>query len=420
MIGKVTVQQAADLAGVKSPQTIRNWATRGLVQIVNIDGRDHVDVAELKAAQGLRVNELLQHPTAVEVKLTRSDVSHAVAAGRVIPRDDQYSVNDLAAIIEHRNAAGVPASAAEKPGVMADSQAVSVPPQPADAGPDADFSPPADDEILSPAARAGYWSEIRRYILDHKDPYLIRPEFWDVRVCPEFIAPVGVFSYYWSERLWDEIDGAHQAILRTAGFVVREGNIVAVPEDDEIGDVEGLDQRPFSPVERFALESLRWRATKAAWEDAFLKRRLQLRRAGVPVSMLAAERTGGRRDIGDLLDRYHKRFWKPCDLPDWFWDTEEMPPFEPPTECVAFWWGEIEEADGEARTWIECSASWGDSLGGVRFNAASKRLSVVPGAHRESDPLPEEFAELNARYERERHAWEREWKWRRQLRFGED
>lgn len=434
--GKVTIAQAADLAGVKSPQTIRNWADEGLLHLETIDGRQYVAVAELFAVKRIRTNELLQHPKALEVELTRADLSLA-AADPVRPIKDArgfYSLQDLDALVAWKsNGATAQIANAVVPVTVA-TTALATATTSADAVVDEPESQPAPAPIrlepreapalaslLDPGARADFWRDIVNYIFGHKDPYKIRPEFWDVRTCPEFIAPAGIFLHYWSPFGFDadEDGGPYQCVYRTAGFVGRVDDFVALPEDNIAEEVDGIEHPPYSDVDAYALHNRRWRETKAAWEDAFYKRRLQLRAAGVDVSLLPQDRSAGRRDRVALIERYHERSMKPCDLPDWYWDTEEEPPFEPPTGAGRFEWGEIVEDPGGAFTYIAASERWEQPMEGVIYVGADPRCDRDPGVHRAPEPLPEEYEKRNVRWRREREAWRQEWLSRRRSRFGE-
>jgi hypothetical protein len=62
-----------------------------------------------------------------------------------------------------------------------------------------------------------------------------------------------------------------------------------------------------------------------------------------------------------VLTWYRENDKKPCDLPDWFFDTPEMPPFEAPagaffTEVV----NEGTDAQGRVETVLQFSAHWVD------------------------------------------------------------
>jgi hypothetical protein len=279
---------------------------------------------------------------------------------------------------------------------------------------------PALDGILSPSARADFWHDLVNYIFGHKDPYRIRPEFWDVRTCPEFVAPAGIFLHYWGPYSHDDDDGgSYQCVLRTAGFLGNAGDFTALPEDNVAEEHDGLGHAPYSDVDEYALNNRRWRETKAAWEDAFYKRRLQLRQAGVDVSLFPQDRTSARRDRTALLERYHERAMKPCDLPDWFWDTDDEPQFEPPTGVASFEWGEVVDGPSGPVTCIAESERWEQLMDGVHYYGAEPCCHSLPGVHRAPEPLPAEYAERNVRWRREREAWRQEWLSRRRTRFGE-
>ncbi|MBK7583742.1 MAG: hypothetical protein IPI67_26560 [Myxococcales bacterium] len=400
----LTVDEFARLVGV-SPGTVRNWKTSGALPTETVEGTTLVDYAEVAGRKLLRETELLNLPAVKQAQVSETDVTAAIVAGGIAPTaapDRRYSINDGAALVAWKGGgsavavAGVPLEGG--PQQNTDSTGAAL-----ECGPD----------------HSGRFEALIEYVTVHADPARIPATFWDTRVCPEFVPPVGVFRAWYGGRGAEGDDSGPlqigTAIGRSATWELEDGQLVQQPATDLFGFAEGDDwHEPGSLPPEYAAVSLRYRELERAWREAWLRRRRELLAAGVSIEALPHALAFERRDRVAAIERYHREHLSPADLPDWFFCTEECPPFVPPTGVFRF---EYRESDadpytGQPRTWVCSTEGWAQEIGkpGVSFIPA-QRVHRAPGTFR-SGATPPEHGAANQRYGLAEHEWREEWRHR--------
>jgi hypothetical protein len=413
----LTVAQAAELMSVVY-NTVHNWIREGRIEFDVRNGIKVVVLSKLRAAKLLRESDASNHLTRQGVD---SDglIARAVARGAARPIDSRYSLEDVEAILAFHNgvwkrpeSATPPEKAEEAPRVADDANENAVPVEP--------------DDFLVRAAR---WDALKDYIKNHGDPARLPPTFWDTWDCPEFVPSAGIFRYtYWrtnhvemeTRNSLGPVPVLVTFTRRSAGWILRGGRLFSVPEDelfaqnDELS-AENKDARwpPGKEDPAYALANERFRQQRLAWAEAWSVRRRQLRASGVDLITLPRSGAPERQNRQMFIAKYHREGWGPSDLPDWFWDTEACPPFEPPNGVRLFEYGEQDKNPdtGELGTFIRCSASWDWTLFPceVSMNEPMERCDWVAGVHPEGT-RPFTYEDQNRRWDTAKHAWEEEWR----------
>lgn len=258
------------------------------------------------------------------------------------------------------------------------------------------------------------------YMVRHGDPAKIPAAFWDTRVCPEFVPPVGVFrAWYGGCGAVEEDHGSIRqctAVARTAVWSSHEGRLVRHPAKDLWTVVDGIGYEPGAEPPEFAAMNLRYRELERAWYEAWHRRRGELLRSGQSMRFVPDGLAFEKRDRAATVDRYHREHQSPSDLPDWFFLTDECPPFVPPTGVFRFEYGSqfIDPRSGETHTWIRSSAGWTQLIGepAVTFIPADERHHSVAGAYPEGT-MPAKSVPANQRWDLALLEWEEEWRRRR-------
>ena len=111
-----------------------------------------------------------------------------------------------------------------------------------------------------------------------------------------------------------------------------------------------------------------------------------------------------RRDRQGAIDTYLKGKLRPCDLPDWFWETPEMPPFIAPAGVRGYYYGETEYRKGRVGTWISATVR----RDGDEVNPATSRLEWERGPSVTGE-VPSRYAQQTDEFEIAKFEWEQEW-----------
>ena len=210
---------------------------------------------------------------------------------------------------------------------------------------------------------------------------------------------MNVFRYGIEGDLRFRKDGGEPCttVRRSEGWVFREdGTLVAVRTNSKYALVN-YDERLFNedPVP-WAAANLRYRELNREWDHAWKE---YCRRTG-----RHPKGDDGRRDRIAILTRYLTNEWSPSDLPPWFWDVPEEPPFVPPLAVSTYEWGEITIRGGHPHTEILHSERW--QVPEAQLLLEKPGIDDwAPGKFEEGDPLPEEYAAENHRYEWAKAEW---------------
>lgn len=399
----LTVDEAARLAGVSSG-TVRNWIKSGALPAETTNGSTRIDSKVFVEAKLLRETELLNLQAVKQADVSAADVTTARLGGVVVPTaapDRRFSIRDGLALAAWKQGGALPEETPQA--------------APCEEAPSRDARP-----IVPPVDRSGRVEALFEYMTMHADPAKIPVVFWDTRVCPDFVPPVGVFrAWYAGSGAVEDESGPIRfctAIARSATWVVRDGSLEGLPTDDTWQMVEGCGREPGSEPPEYAAVNLRYRELARAWHEAWRGRRRELLASGVRIEALPDALAFEGRDRVAAIDRYHREYQSPADLPDWFYATEECPPFVPPTGVFRWEFGEtyIDPRSGETRTWVRTSPGWSQQVGeaSVTFVPGQDRHHSVAGVHPRG-ATPSEHAEANLRYELAAQEWVEEWRQRR-------
>lgn len=412
---RLSVDEAAHAAGVV-PNTVRNWIKDGLLSAETDEGTTLIDHDVFVQAKLLRQVDLLGLPSVKGAAVSEADVIEATGAGIIFPSaapNRRYSIQDGRDVV------------AWKKGEMPLSRS--------SGGGDESVQQPANEsqpETAQPAGatgttdRSGRWEMLREYITGHGDPAKLPAVFWESRYCPEFVPPLNVYRSWFGGIVFSEEHGSIRLVARSPVWVLADGKLVLEPENDAF-DFEEWDadreRLPLGEPVQHAEMNLRYRELRRAWDEGWYQRRRELVAAGLDVEALPDTLSHEGRDRVRIIERYHVERWSPADLPDWFFDTEECPPFVPPTNVVRFEYGksDVDPKTGQPRTWIRQSEAWGDSIGEPRpiYFPAEERCRSVPGVFPEGE-VPPECADANRRYDLSKQQWEEEWRQRKRRRQG--
>jgi excisionase family DNA binding protein len=407
-----TVAQAADYMLV-SDNTVRNWLKERRLEFeFDSQGLTIIALSKLRAAKVLQAANVLDRLKADGV--TDEDIVRAVAEEAAHPSpDSRYSVEDADAVAKFKKGTWKrpePTTTAvepEEPGVVsAVAMKNPVPVEP--------------DEYL---VRTGRWEELVKYIVSpYRDPMRIRANYWDTRDCPEFVPSAGIFRFTYGALCIDMLDQeTTNYIRRSEGWFVSNGRPVPAPEEKEL---EVSDEGPVWPpggeVPKYKIYNDRWRHQRMAWEEAWYQRHRQLRAQGKNVLTLPSSAPAEQRNEVKLRAKYHDEGWGAADLPDWFWDTDECPVFEPPNEVCRYVYGEqAEDPDtGEVVTYIRSSACHAWSMDFCVDNPGNERFDKTPGRYA-AGSTPAKYEHQNRQWDAAERAWLEEWKRRARRRRGE-
>ena len=427
----LTIDDAAALADV-SPSTVRNWIKAGKIGCERVDGIYRMDPVAFRCAKVLREKQMLGSRWLRDLDVRPEDLVHAIQAGAVVPSSGAprcFSLDDVSNLIAFKKGEWNGLVPAPPMGVATGAEAPQEEPVPA-------FEEESDEPGASPkklepvdtfaeTVGSARWKALVEYITVHKDPFKLPATFWDSRTCPEFIPPAGVFRFVYGKLFEiDDLGNPGTGIKRSEGWwwdAERQALHLA-REDETHACEEGIRWPPGAEPSDYAVQNLRWRNLRRDWQDAWRARRQELRAAGIETMALPELETPGRRNRRVLLERYREEHWSPCDLPDWFWDTDECPPFEPPPGITRFTYGEhAPDPNGSGRlgTWIGRAGMWQHPIGEAPwFDPADEHFEWVPGEFEEGTPATR-YEDANRQYELAHLEWQQEFRIRQQHRRGE-
>lgn len=408
----LTVAQAASLMGA-SENTVYSWLKDGRVDHVTRDGVKMIALSNLRRAKVLRQVDVIDRLQ--RERVAEKDIAEAIAQGAAKPSsapDARFSLEDCDGIVGLKTGTWKPPT-----------QALATTIEPAPVVRVEKVAPLERDEFL---VRAGRWDALFDYLANHKEPAQLPPTFWDTRDCPEFIPPAGVFRFtYWHEERVPSDNPFDRPtwftwIRRSDGFILRDGKLYAAPEDEEFAKSMRFGAHAME-APSYALQNAQYRTLRLAWEEAWYLRRRQLRRNGIDPLELPSAAPAARRNRIQLLEKYHREEWGPTDLPDWFWDTEECPPFEPPNGIARYEFGRQgpHPLHGHLVTFIRRTASYNwDGNNHVWFEAGNERYDWEDDVW-EMGTIPLRFEHLTREYDAAKQEWLEEWRRRTRRRRGD-
>lgn len=427
MTAQLTLEDAAALACV-SVGTVRNWINMKMLTAEMIDGAYRVDAATLRGSKLLREKALLARAALREAAIEQADLAQAIECGAVVPIAGSprlFSLNDADELLRWKRGEWIAPTQVEDDEPRAsdnhDGEVVEVP---AD---DASVPLPGDESHSTHLdVRSSGWPVLVRYITEHRDPYKLPRWYWDTRTCPEFVPPAGVFRYiYWYLFNADAEGNPCTGIKRSQGWRwdKQQRKLSPVPEDECFDCEDEVTWPPGREPPKYAKQNLRWRHLRADWQQAWFQRRGELRAQGIdPLSLPIAD-TSERRDRRAILLRYREEHWAPCDLPDWYWDTDPCPPFEAPTWVSRFEYGEPAHdpaGSGKMGTWIRWRGMWQHPIGDrVFFEPVNDQLEWEPSVFEEGT-VPAQYEENNHEYDLAVMEWQEEYRMRQKRRRGEE
>lgn len=425
----LTVDDVAKLLFV-SAGTVHNRIKAGDLPYTEKHGKRLILLAALRPAKLVREKDVLARADVIEAGVEPKDLAAAIAVGAVVPSDEQmrrFSLEDVDALIRFKKGLWT------APTMTAEPEPPAQPERPAEAeaaeargGVEVVVQIlPALGEFDGLQAGSEYWSVLFEYIGGHKDPFKIPKPFWNTRSCPEFIPPAGVFRFTYGAFDFDEATGIRTLIKRSEGWVQSEstGKLEHVAEDPAHAFELGLTPAIGRDHPQFKVRNLRWHQLKRDWEAAWYQHRRELRAQGVDPTTVAYLPTQEPKDRRELLKRYRAEHWTEEDLPDWFWDEDQPPPFEQPTQACRFQYGERApdpNGSGQQGTWIRRTGIYQHPIGdAVFYEAPAARFEWVPGEHAEGE-VPLDYELASREYDQHVQAWQREWERRRRRRLGLD
>lgn len=401
-------------------------------------GRKMVRISEVRRAKLLNQAHVLGRTDIKAAGVTARDVAAAVAAGAARPcanPERKFSLEDVDGIIAHKRGTWVappkqmPAVSVEPPPSSEPANAPSI--QPVATAHESEINEAAKiDQPDEPPVvhdpfliRSGSLRALVDYIFRHHDPFLLPPTYWDTSSCPDFEPPLGVHRYTYGVQYLDEEHGPYIAIRRSSGWVFEDAALSREAQDNNFDAAETFVWAPGREAREYEGANITWRMKRADWEKAYYLRRRQLVAEGVRVDLLSDPVSAERRDRIAILRRYHEESWAPSDLPDWFWDTAECPPFERPNDVAAFEYGDQEPdpETGMIGTWVCRSDVHTWALGeanGLERQDGTDRHELVPGAHARGD-LPKKYEAETRACQAAELEWKEEWRRRRRMRGGD-
>jgi hypothetical protein len=392
----LTVRELARLWGV-TDQCVYKWRDAGRVHLSRREGDDRwvAQEHEARAAKVIRTTDAKRWLEKRGVPRDKLDLQ--VELKRIEPRaletngEELFSIDDLETVERlyreaHEGDAGSP-------------------PQPAPM-----VAAPGSVEERDPDAR-----DRRRALHDYlehgKSPCDLPAWFWQTPDPIPFVPPLDVFHYEYAVRRFDEARRDFiTEIKRSAGYTRNdEGQVAYVLEDPAFSYDVDLHPAGVGPA-RFDHENRMYELARRDWHE-------QVRLHGLGT---VAPDELERRDREATIRKYVATRSRPCDLPDWFWDTPEMPPFEPPLQVFWYQCGEqfVHGPTGQVMTHMIRSAGWGEYWTGadlapeIHYMPFDSKAFVLEDAYAPGT-VPAEFAEDNWRYLVARQEWEAEWRRRR-------
>lgn len=441
----LTVKMAAGFMRV-SENTPYNWISSGWVESELREGTTLIALSKLRRAKVLRQTDVRNHlaTQGIEDKADKKDlvaraIADAVAAGAAKPLlrppapsatsapEPRFSFEDVEAIVALYRGTWKPPDPPPSRGALEGPG-----PEPKRTAANRNAVPLDPDEFL---LRAGRGAVLEDYIVNHREPMDLPRTYWDTRDCPEFVPAAGVFRYtYWRIVFVEEetdysigpVPRLVTYIRRSKGWLVQGGRPVPAPENEEfaLDRSDEIHWPPGKEVPSLERENQRWRQQRMQWDQAWYLRRRELRAMGIDPLGLPSCAPIEPRNRQDLIRKYHEESWGPSDLPDWFWDTEECPPFEPPNEVARYEYGEPgpnpDSSSREVGTFIRCFGKWYwmQIPSELIEQRADDYFRWVPGRY-PAGTLPTEFTRENREWEAARHAWIEEWRLRGRRRRGE-
>lgn len=267
-------------------------------------------------------------------------------------------------------------------------------------------APPSQEE-RDPDARDRRRA-LQDYLESGKSPCDLPVWFWEIPDPIPFVPPLDVFRYEYATRRFDEkLRDFITDIKRSAGYSRNnEGKVVRVLEDPAFSVELDLHPAGVGPAQ-FEHQNLMYELARQDWYE-----QIRLHGLGTGDSIQRE-----RRDREGAIRRYIATRGRPCDLPDWFWDTPELPPFEPPLQVFWYQCGEqfVQEKTGQPKTYMTRSAGWGEYWTGsdlapeIHYMPFDPQGFVVDGFH-PPGTVPAEFAEDNWRYIVAWQEWMAEWR----------
>ena len=426
----LTVEDVAKLLFV-SAGTIHNRLKAGDLGYTEKHGKKLILLAALRPAKLVREKDVLARADVKSAGVEPADLAAAIAARAVVPSDEQmrrFSLDDVEALISFKKGLWAapmatpepePAAEPERPAnarsVEARDDAIEVVAQVL----------PVLDELDGVQAGSEYWSALLEYIAGHKEPFKLPQSFWNTRSCPEFIPPAGVFRFTYGAFDFEEGSGIRTMIKRSEGWVRDEitGRLEHVAEDPAHAFEQGLTPAIGRDHPQFKVRNLRWHQLKRDWEAAWYQHRRGLRAQGIDPMTVAYLPTQEPKDRRELLKLFRAEHWTAADLADWFWDEDQPPPFEQPTQACRFEYGERAldpNGTGQQGTWIRRTGIWQHPIGDpVFYEAPDAHFEWVPGEFAAGE-IPLEYELASREYDQHVQAWQREWERRRSRRLGLD
>lgn len=397
-IRELTVRKLSKLWNV-TVQCVHKWRNTGRIKLHKREEDDRwvAQEDEARAAKVLREADAKRWLAARGVPETRLDLAVHVglvtAEARETNGEDCFSIDDVE-LVER--------TYREQREGDDDNTPPDAPPIVSDLG----TGPDADDT-----------RDRRRALLDYlengRSPCELPTWFWDTPAPPTFVPPLNVFHYeFAARRMNDAQDSFVTEIKRSAGYTRNEeGKLVFAPESPSFDLASELHAAGTTPP---WLEHEN-RMYELAREDWFELVRLH----GQP-TIDKGPGAHDKRDREATIRKYIAARGRPCDLPDWFWDVPEMPPFVPPMQVFWYQCGEqfVHEGSGRTMTYMMRSEGWGEFWTGSdaapepHFMPFDAMEFPVDGAY-PPGAVPAEFAEDNWRYQVARQEWEAEWRRRR-------
>jgi hypothetical protein len=391
----LTVRELSKLWNV-TEQCVHKWNKASAIQLSKRDGDGRWVLSQDEARRAKVLREADAKRWLSARKVPESELDLAVHVGKVTPEvrasngEERFSIDDLETVAKTYRESNE-ASAAPKP-----------------------LAPPV---VIEPSAVATESArDRRRVILDYlenaRSPSELPTWFWDVPDSPAFVPPLDVFRFEFAARRMNEESNTFVTdIKRSAGYTRNgAGQVVFVPEDDAFALAQGLHPKGATPP-WLEHENRMWELAREDWFE-----QVRLHGHGERDTRPGAHE---RRDREGAIRKYIATRARPCDLPDWFWDVEEMPPFVPPMQVFYYQCGEtfVHEASGPM-TWMIRSEGWGEYWTGAdlapepHYMPFDMRAFAVEGTY-PTGMVPDELAEENWRYLVARQEWEAEWRRRR-------
>ena len=428
----LTVSQLAELWSV-TDQCVYNWRDSGRLTCVRNNENNQAVANEVAARKEKVIAESGFKTLMAQRNVPGKFFEAALRQGKIVPNvrgpkgDRRFSLDDLDTIEQmHREATsasfepvvvhpGTPRGrnqAEESPSSGVETQHGAAPAQTAVDAEPLRSKQAGEDDVTScstsfvASTRFDRREAIFRYLTQSQSPCDLPAWFWHCSDCPPFVPPVGVFRYEYGEAVFEpDTNDLWTAITCTGGYEVVDGKPRVIPADPRWGRVSSLWHAGKCCPPGYEFDNLQYDLAIEEWYA-------QYRRFGCGKAAVGPE----RRDREAAIRKYIGCGLRPCDLPGWFWDVPEMPPFVPPINTFLIHCGEqfLHKEGDEMMTWLVRSEGWEEMWTsedpGPRIQPRPRieRLFPISGAH-PSGSVPEQFLELNWRYAIAKQEWEAEW-----------